>query len=265
MITEFKKSLFQYVMILFALTILVFALIIPESAPAGGLTPITKLILSVFALLIAHTIAAIFATKTGNKEFQYLGRILMEECNAGRFYSMADPLYRKGSRQSNLAKYLLLGNAALAVGDFQKPLKLLESGISDSNVDWISDEMRLNMCGIFKNACIAMIEQGSPEEAIKSYSHLKKHADLIKNNARMKEQATDITRTTRDYIAVFTKPSFEDTDHLVHAFETAPTKYDKLFLAHLLQRYFSKKGDTDNHLIYQRFIHDTDNDFYFSE
>lgn len=265
MITEFKKSLFQYVMIFFTLTVLVFALILPANAPAGDLTPITKLILSIFALFIAHTIAAVFASKTGNKEFQYLGHILMEECNVGLFYTLADPLYKKGSRQSNLAKYLLLGSASLAKGDFKTPLVLLESAKEDANVDWIHDDMRLNMCGIYKNVCIAMVETGAYDQAIQFYSHLKKHGELIKRNAQMKEMASEITRTTRDYIAVFAKESFEEVDYLEKAFESAATLYEKLFLAHLLQRHFDRKGDENSSSYYKQFIRDQQNDFYFNQ
>jgi tetratricopeptide (TPR) repeat protein len=240
-------------MILIGLAVIFIVMILPKTAPLGFLSPVTKFLILVFSLFISHTFASIISSKTGNREFQALGNILMTDCNVDLFFQESEPLFKQGSRQSNLAKYILLGNGYIANGDYSKSLDLLNKALSDADVDWITEEMQLNLCHIYRNACISLVEMKQYKEAITTYSSLNKLAGSIKKSEPFKEEANKIKLLTRDYIGIFTKSKM-DTTLLENTFNSSPMKYEKLLLAHLLVRYFDKIDVADKKAYYADYI-----------
>lgn len=253
MITEFRKSLLQYLILLIFLITLFVTIIFPESSPIGFLSPVTKFLLAVFSALIAHTIAAIISSKTGNKEFQLIANILMRDCDVERFFQQSAPLLKKGSNQSNLVKYILLGNGYIAKGNFSKSLDLLDTALAESNLASMSEEMKVNLCLLYQNACISLVEMKHYKKAITTYSSLNEISQSINNSATFKEHANNIKLLTRDYVGIFTKPKMETT-YLEESFNSTPTNYMKLLLANLLKRYFQKVGVKDKLAIYNDYI-----------
>lgn len=261
MITEFKKSLFQYLTVFIFLTVALVGIILPTSSPLGFLSPISKFLLITLSLFVAHTLAAVISTKTGNKEFDRIANTLMVECNLDEFFKEATPLFKKGSKQSNLVKSILLGNAYLAKGDYQEVLNILDKSLQDSNVDWITEEMKLNLCHIYRNACIALVETEKYKEAINQYDKLSDLAFTINKSAVYKEESESVKLFTRDYIGVFTKPSMNVND-LEERFTKETSKYTKLLISHLLIRHFLKHKNNPKKSIYSTFIADNPTDCF---
>lgn len=253
MITEFRKSLQQYLMILIFFSTLLVVFIFTDLSPIGFLSPLTKLLLFVFSLLIAHTAAAIISSKTGNKEFQSLAYILMQECDADLFFQQSGPLFKKGSDQANLAKFVLLGNGYVAQGNYSKALNLLDNALTSSDISSISEEMKANLCVVYRNACISLVETKQYKKAISTYSSLSELSQTINVSAKLMEEANNTKLLTRDYVGVFTKPTM-DTTYLEESFNSSPTKYMKLLLANLLKRHFHKVGSRKKEAFYSNYI-----------
>ncbi len=263
MISEFKKSLAQYLIVLIFLSAVFVVIIIPTTSPLGFLSPITKFLLLTLSLFVAHTLAAVISTKTGNKEFQRIASILMTDCDVNQFFAESTPLLKKGSRQSNLAKYILLSNAYLAKGDYSEVMQILEKAIQDSNVDWITEEMKHNMCHIYRNACIASVEMDQSKQAINLYSKLSDLSLTINNSANFKQDSESVKLFTRDYIGVFTKPSM-DVSQLEETFSSSSSNYYKLMLAHILTRYFQKNKNNAKKNFYNDYILENKSDCFTS-
>lgn len=253
MISEFKKSLTQYLIVLIFLSAAFVGIILPTSSPLGFLSPITKFLLLTLSLFIAHTLAAIISTKTGNKEFDRIANILMSDCNLDEFFIASTSLMKRGSKQSNLVKSILLGNAYLAKGDYTEVLQILDRSLQDSNVDWITEEMKLNLCHIYRNSCIALVETKKYKEAINMYTTLSDLAFTINKSAVYKEESEIVKLFTRDYIGVFTKPSM-DISLLEETFNNESSRYMKLLISHLLVRYFQKNKNNPKKNIYNSYI-----------
>lgn len=250
MIMEFKKSKILYFVLLAITCALVLVLLIPRASTVNGQVVYTSLISGgravesvilrwVFILLglfMAQMVSSAVASSIGNKEFQKIASELLKNCDTEAFFHKAEPLFKKGSRQTDLVKYYLVGKGYIARGEYEKAIALLDAAQEQANVDWITHDMRVSLCGVYSNACIGYVEIGDNDAAVKLYSRLKAVADATVNNRDAYAAADAMRLATRDYIAVFAKEGFDDTAALEQHIEKAKTEYERVIYHYALAR-----------------------------
>lgn len=259
MIMEFKKSRIVYWTLLVIVGLLLMFLLIPRSTMVNGVKEYSSLIpggfviqssfirwlLILFGLFLSHVVASAFASSIGNKEFQKIAVLLLEDCNTTAFFNHAQPLHKKGGRQANLVKSLLLGKGFIAEGKFDEAIKISEMGVEESHVDWITNEMRLSLCGVYQNLCISYVEKGDHDKAISTYSKLKAVSEATVKNPNIYGLTSVMTLATRDYVAIFAKKGYKDTKAIEEHCEAASSKYERVIFTFALARMYEsfKKGE----------------------
>lgn len=251
MIMEFQKSKITYFVLLAITCALMIALLIPRVATVDGelvyvslitgnravQSVVLRWVLIIAGLFMAQMVSSAVASSIGNKEFQKLASTLLQRCDSEAFFLQAGPLFQKGSRQSAVVKDYLVGKGYVARGEYEKAVALWEKAQEEANVEWITQDMRVSLCGVCANACISYAELAQPEAAVKLYSKLKALADATVNNRDAFASANALRNMTRDYIAVFAKENFDDTAALEQHIEQAKSEYDRVILHYALARF----------------------------
>ncbi len=250
MIMEFKKSKILYFVLLAITCALVLVLLIPRATMVDGQVVYTSLISGgraiqsvilrwvfiLIGLFMAQMVSSAVASSVGNKEFQKIASQLLQKCDTEAFFAQAAPLLKKGNRQTDLVKHYLIGKGYIAQGEFEKAIALLEPAQEQANVDWITHDMRVSLCGVYANACIGYAETGDSDSAVKLYSKLKAVADATVNNRDAFAAADAMRLQTRDYVAVFAKAGYEDTAAFEQHIEQAKTEYERVIFHYALAR-----------------------------
>ncbi|HWR22304.1 MAG TPA: hypothetical protein VN366_02405 [Feifaniaceae bacterium] len=256
MIMEFKKSKIIYFILLAVTCALILALLIPRASTVDGRLTYTSLISGgrpvesvilrwifiLFGLFLAQMVSSAAASSIGNKEFQKIASRLLKDCDAEAFFRDAGPLFKKGSRQTDLVKYYLIGKGYIAQGEYGKAVALLDAAQGQADVEWITHDMRVSLCGVYSNACIGYAETGDNDAAVRLYSRLKAVADATVNNRDAYAAADEMRLATRDYIAVFAKEGFDDTAALRQHIEKARTEYERVIYHYALARLCERVG-----------------------
>lgn len=259
MVMEFKKSKAAYFVVLFVACALVLLLLVPKVTLANGVkeyssmlpsglviqSPLIRWVVIILGLFIAQMVASTAASSVGNKEFQKLASVLMNECNTTKFFERSAPLFKKSSRQAMLVKDLLLSKAYLAEGKYDRVFELCQKAIEESTVDWITQEMRLSVCGVYATMCMASVETGDSFAAVKTYSKLKATTDATVGNRAVFIAAETICLSTRDYIAIFAKEGYSDTAAIEKHIESAVNEYDRVLFHYALARLQERLGNEE--------------------
>lgn len=275
MVLEFKKSKIAYFVMLIITSALILLLFIPhitvidgvkQYAPLipGGFTiqnPVTRWIGIILGLVLAQMVSSAVAASLGNREFQKLAYVLLHSCDSARFFERAEPLYKKGSRQAAIIKYVLLGKGMVAEGKFEKVPELTQKAEEEANVDWLSHDMRISLCGAYANLCIASVEMGDNQTAIKTYSKLKATAEATVGNKNAYEAAQKISHSTREYVALFAKSGFNDTKLIESIIEDADTEYDRILYHYALARMQEELGNHEAAQSSYRYVVENGNTF----
>ncbi|MFZ7134276.1 MAG: tetratricopeptide repeat protein [Eubacteriales bacterium] len=275
MIMEFKKSRLAYFVLFLTLSAFVLLLFIPRVTIVNGIkeyvsflpngpviqTTFIRWIVIIFALFIAHIAASTFATSLGNKEFQKIAAVLLNQCNSTEFLKNTELLLKKTGRQVNLVKYLILGKGYLAEGKFDEVLKISEIAVEEAKVDWITHEMRLNLCGIYQNICIAHVEKNDNQKAISTYSKLKAISADTVGNPNIYVLTDALSLATRDYIAIFAKDGFDDTAAMENHCENATSEYEKVIFSYALARMYARLGKMKEAMNKYRYVAKNGNTF----
>lgn len=259
MVLEFKKSRIVYFVLLIITSALIIALFVPLTSMVNGVkqftpiipgaftiqNPVTRWIGIILGLLLAQMVSSAVAASLGNKEFQKLAYILLSDCDSTRFFDQAAPLYKNGSRQTAILKSMLLGKGFVAEGKFDMVGELSNKAEEESKVDWLTHDMRISLCGAYANLCIASVETGDNQTAIKTYSKLKAVSEAAVNNKIAYQITQKICLSTREYVAIFAKADFNDAEKIEQIIEDADTEYDRVLYHFALARMQEKLGNQE--------------------
>jgi|GEM_PF-4371646 len=275
MIMEFRKSKIAYFILLIFTCAVILVLFLPRVQIVNGeevLTPILphgpvvqnpvmRWIGIIVGLFAAQMVASAGAASLGNKEFQKLASKLLNACDSEAFFADAAPLSQKGNRQSTLVKNYMLGKGYIATGEFEKAIELFEETEREAAVDWITHDMRISLCGAYANACIAYAETNQPEAAVRLYSKLRATADATVGNKDAFAAADYIRMMTRDYVAIFAKEGFSDTDAIEQDIDKASSEYDRVLLHYALARLQERLGNRERAERSYRYVAENGNTF----
>ncbi len=250
MIMEFQKSKRVYFVLLAITCLLVIVLFIPRIATIAGEPVYVSLltgnravqsvalrwILTLLGLFLAQMVSSAIASSVGNREFQKIAAVLLQRCDSTAFFLQAGPLFQTGSRQAAVVKDYLIGKGYLATGAYEQAVALWEKAREEADVEWITHDMRVSLCGVCANACIGYVEAGQYDAAVKLYSRLKALADAAVNHREAFASAERLCLATRAYIAAFAKEGYNDTAAIGEHIEQAKNEYDRVLLHYALAR-----------------------------